>query len=111
MREMSVEERRMDQRFQVRWPIHILAVGGSRRGETEDISLGGAFIRCEKPLPPDEKVLLTFGNPSGNMQVVFAKVAWTNLESRGSSDKPVGMGVQFMQFLSTSRPRKRAASK
>jgi hypothetical protein len=108
MREMSVEERRMDQRFQVRWPIHILAAGGSRRGETEDISLGGAFIRCEKPPPPDEKVLLTFGNPSGNMQVVLAKVAWTNLESRGSSDKPVGMGIQFMQFLSTPRSREKS---
>jgi hypothetical protein len=108
MREMSVEERRMDQRFQVRWPIHILAADGSRRGETEDISLGGAFIRCEKPPPPDEKVLLTLGNPSGNMQFVLAKVAWTNLESRGSSDKPVGMGIQFMQFLSTPRSREKS---
>ena len=82
MREMSVEERRMDQRFEVRWPILILTADGARRGETDDISMGGVFIRCEKPLPPDEKVLLTFGNPSDNMQVVFAKVAWTNLESR-----------------------------
>jgi hypothetical protein len=103
MREMSVEERRMDQRFQVRWPIHILAADGSRRGETEDISLGGAFIRCEKPPPPDEKVLLTYENPSGNMQFVLAKVAWTNLESQGSSNKPIGMGVEFLQFLSTPR--------
>jgi hypothetical protein len=108
MREMSVKEQRMDQRFQIRWPIHILAADGAMRGETEDISLGGAFIRCEKPLPPDEKVLLTFGNPSGNMQVVFAKVAWKNLESRGSSDKPVGMGIQFMQFLSAPRPREKS---
>jgi hypothetical protein len=104
MREMSVEERRMDQRFQVRWPIHILAADGSRRGETEDISLGGAFIRCEKPPPPDEKVFLTFENPSGSMQFVRTKVAWTNLESQGSSDKPIGMGIQFIQFLSTPRP-------
>ena len=99
MREMSVEERRMDRRFRVRWPIFILTADGARRGETDDISMGGVFIRCEKPLPPEEKVLLTFGNPSDNMQVVFAKVAWTNLESTGSSDKPVGMGFQFIQFL------------
>ena len=99
MREMSVAERRMDQRFRVRWPMLILAAGGTRVGETDDISMGGVFIRCEKPLPPDEKVLLTFENHSDNRQVVFAKVAWTNLESRGSSDKPVGMGMQFIQFL------------
>ena len=103
MREMSVEERRMDQRFQVRWPIHILAADGSRQGETEDISLGGAFIRCEKPPPPDAKVLLTYENLSGNMEFVIAKVAWTNLVSQSSSNKPIGMGVEFLQFISTPR--------
>ena len=108
MREMSVKERRIDQRFQIRWPMHILAADGSRKGETEDISVGGAFIRCDKPPPPDEKVLLTYENPSGSMQFVLAKVAWTNLESRGSRDKPIGMGIQFMQFLSTPRPKERS---
>ena len=108
MREVSVKERRMDQRFQVRFPIHILAADGARQGETEDMSLGGAFIRCEKPPPPDEKVLVTFKNPSGSMQYVLAKVAWTNLESEGRSDKPIGMGIQFMHFLSTPRPKGRS---
>ena len=107
MKKMSVEERRMDQRFQVKWPIHMLAADGSRRGEAEDISLGGAFIRCEKPPAPDEKVLLTYENPSGNMQFVLARMAWTNLESQGSSDKPIGMGVEFLQFLSSPRPLER----
>jgi hypothetical protein len=87
MKKMSVRERRIDQRFQVRWPIHILAADGSRRGKTEDVSLGGAFIRCEKPPPLDEKVLLTYENPSG--------------------DKPIGMGVEFLQFLSSPRPLER----
>ena len=105
MREVSVKERRMDQRFQVRFPIHILAADGTRQGETEDMSLGGAFIRCDKPPPPDEKVLVTFENPSGSMQYVLAKVAWTNLESEGNNDKPIGMGIQFMHFLSTPRTK------
>ena len=105
MGEVSIKERRMDQRFQVRFPIHILAADGTRQGETEDMSLGGAFIRCDKPPPPDEKVLVTFENPSGSMQYVLAKVAWTNLQSEGRSDKPIGMGIQFMDFLSTPRPK------
>jgi hypothetical protein len=42
-------EKRQHGRTAVRLPIHILAADGSRQGETEDISLGGAFIRCEKP--------------------------------------------------------------
>jgi hypothetical protein len=96
MRDLSIRERRIDQRFQIRWPIHILSADGSMKGETDDMSLGGAFIRCEKPPPPSEKVLLTFENPSGSMQFVLAKVAWTNLESQASSDKPIGMGIQFI---------------
>jgi hypothetical protein len=107
MREMRVKERRIDQRFQVKWPIQILAADGTRRGETEDMSLGGAFIRCEKPPPPDEKVLVTFENPFGSMQFILAKVAWINLQSDGRSDKPIGMGIQFMQFLRTPRPEER----
>ena len=101
------KERRNDQRFQVRWPMHILAADRPRSGETEDISLGGAFIRCEEPPPPDEKILLTFENHSSTMRYVLARVAWTNLESQGSSDKPIGMGIQFMQFLNTQQPREK----
>ncbi len=96
-------EKRQHGRIAVRLPIHILAADGSRQGETEDISLGGAFIRCEKPPPPDAKVLLTYENLSGNMEFVIAKVAWTNLESQSSSNKPIGMGVEFLQFISTPR--------
>jgi Tfp pilus assembly protein PilZ len=84
--------------------MHILAADGSRRGETEDISLGGAFIRCEEPPPPGEKILLTFENHSNTMRYVLARVAWTNLESQGSRDKPIGMGIQFMHFLRTQQP-------
>jgi DNA-binding response OmpR family regulator/Tfp pilus assembly protein PilZ len=104
MKEMSFRERRTDKRYQIRWPIHIHTADGLRRAKTEDISLGGAFVRCDNPPPPDQKVLLTFENPSGSKQFVLAKVAWTNPESQISSDKPIGMGIQFIQFLNTPRP-------
>ena len=105
MGQISVKERRVDQRFQVRLPIHILTADGTIQGKTENMSLGGAFIRCDKPPSLDEKVLLTFENPSGSKQFVLAKVAWTNPESQASSDKPIGMGIQFMHFLSTPRTK------
>jgi len=101
------KERPNDQRFQVRWPMHILAADGSRCGEKEDISLGGAFIRCKEPPPPDAKILLTFENHSSTMRYVLARVAWRNLESQGSSDKPIGMSIQFMHFLGTRQPREK----
>lgn len=97
-------ENRQHPRMPITLSARMVTAIGVMAGETEDISLGGAFIRCEKPPPPDEKVLLTYENPSGSMQFVLAKVAWTNLESEGSSDRQIGMGIQFMQFLSTPRP-------
>ena len=103
MKKVSFGERRMDKRYQIRWPIHIHTADGLRRAETEDISLGGAFVRCDNPPPPDKKVLLTFENPSGSKQFVLAKVAWTNHESQNRRDKPIGMGIQFIQFLNTPR--------
>ena len=89
-------EKRQYGRTAVRLPIHILAADGSRQGETKDMSLGGAFIRCKKPPPPDAKVLLTYEDLNGNKQAVTARVVWTNLESQGSSNKPIGMGVEFL---------------
>jgi len=109
-KKMSGKEQRIHPRRQVRWRVSILAADGLTRGKTEDISLGGAFIRCEKPPRPNEKVLLTFGDYSSSMRV-FARVAWTNLASEDSRDKPTGMGVQFLRLLSTSRPAERAESK
>jgi hypothetical protein len=106
---MSTKEQRMHPRRQVRWPVSVLAPDGLRRGETEDVSLGGAFLRCEKPPRPNEKVLLTFNDYSSSMRV-FAQVAWTNFPSADISDKPTGMGVQFLKFLSTTLPVERAAS-
>ena len=100
---MSGKERRMYPRLRVRWAVSIQAADGLRQGEMEDISLGGAFIRCDKPPRPNEKVLLTYKDRSHNIKVL-AQVAWTNRESGSIGDKPIGMGVQFLQFLGTPQP-------
>jgi DNA-binding response OmpR family regulator len=101
MKEVSFSERRRDKRYQIRWPIHLHTAHELRKAETEDISFGGAFVRCDNPPSPDEKVLVTFENPSGGKQFVLAKVAWTNLESQAISNKPIGMGIQFLKFLNS----------
>jgi hypothetical protein len=102
MKEMSGKERRMYPRVRVRRAVSIIAAEGLRRGETEDMSLEGAFIRCEKPARPNEKVLLTFQDHSSDT-LVFAQVVWTNDGSQDSGDRPTGMGVQFLQFFNHKR--------
>jgi len=103
MSKKSGKERRTYPRLRVRWAVSIQAADGLRQGEMEDISLGGAFIRCDKPPRPNEKVLLTYEDRSHNIKVL-AQVAWTNRESESSEEKPNGMGVQFLQFFSTPQP-------
>ena len=109
-KKMTGKEQRIHPRHQVRWSVSILAADGLRRGETEDISLGGAFIRCEKPPCKNEKVLLTFKDYSSSMRV-FARVAWTNLAAEDIREKPTGMGIQFIRLLSTSPSIKRVENK
>jgi len=92
---MSNKERRQHTRVRARWPVSIVTNEGLRHGETEDISLEGSFIRCEKPPHSDEKILLTFKKDTGLIRVL-ARVAWTNFESKDARDKPTGMGVQFL---------------
>jgi Tfp pilus assembly protein PilZ len=106
MKEMSGKERRKHPRIPVRQAVSIKAAKGLKRGEMEDISLGGAFIRCEKPPRPNEKVLLNYIDHSKKMQVV-AQVVWTNHESEGSRGKPAGIGVKFLQFLNNQRTTER----
>jgi Tfp pilus assembly protein PilZ len=109
MRKMSGKERRKYPRIRVKWAVSIQAADGLRQGEMEDISLAGAFIRCDKPPRTNEKVLLTYKNHSHNIKVL-AQVAWTNHTSGSSGDKPTGMGVQFLQFLGTPQPAESAES-
>ena len=103
---MSLKERRKYPRIRVGWAVSILAADGLRQGRLEDISLGGAFISCEMPLQPNEKVLLDYRDHSKKMQDI-AQVVWTNHESEGSGDKPAGVGVKFLQNQSNQRSTER----
>ena len=68
--------------------------------EANVITIGpsGAFIRCEKPLPPGEVFHLTMTGPDNEAVAATAKVVWSNVNV--PSDKVVnrGMGVRFMKM-------------
>jgi Tfp pilus assembly protein PilZ len=107
MRKMSGKARRTYPRLRVRCAVSIQTADGLRQGETEDISLGGAFIRCDKPPRPNEKVLLTYEDHPHKIKVL-AQLALTKQTSGSIGDKPTGMGVQFLQFLGTFQPAESA---
>ena len=101
-----MKEKREYPRIRARLAVSILAADGLTQGKTEDISLGGVFISCERPPRPNEKVMLNYQGQSENVKVI-AQVVWTNHESEGSRGKPAGVGVKFLQFLNNQSATER----
>jgi len=91
-------EKRIYPRTQVKWSVSGITDSGMMQGETQNISLNGAFICCQKVLRPNEVLLLTVNGPSGPMQVV-ARVVWSNLSACPGIASSSGIGVKFMWSL------------
>jgi hypothetical protein len=83
----SPQERRRHPRSEVDWFTTIETSEISYLGDGKNISSGGAFIECEKPLQPGEVLLVSFSIPDrGTSLMGKAEVVWTSRH---------GMGVKF----------------
>ena len=92
---MDGRERRLQPRVEVTWPVTMLTSEGAIKGETKDISMQGAFIYCDNPLPLFERFVLSVKAPAASMQVM-AQVVWSSNSSTDKKDEPGGMGVRFI---------------
>ena len=82
-----MEEKRRHPRSEASWVITIENPEATISGETENISSGGAFIRCEKPLAPKEIFDMVITLPDrGTSLKGKAEVVWSTQR---------GMGVLF----------------
>jgi len=93
--QMDGKERRLQPRVEVNWPVTMLTAEGTIPGETRDISMQGAFIYCEKPLPLSERFVLSVKAPAASMQVM-AQVVWSNNSGSAKQEEPSGIGVRFI---------------
>jgi hypothetical protein len=89
-------DKRLYPRSKVRWPVTMISSAGSMQGETRDMSTLGAFISCETPLHPTERLLLNVKLPSGSPLQVSAQVVWSQVSTPGDEMKPCGIGVRFI---------------
>ena len=71
---------------------------GTIRAEVKNISIGGAFICCKKPLPIGAMFDLVMVGPDNEPVIATAKVAWSNVNV--PEDKVInrGMGVRFIKM-------------
>ena len=94
----SGEEKRKQPRANINWPVSIEASDGTIDAKATDISLGGAFICCEKPLPLRQVFSLTMIGPDNEPVKATAEVVWSNANVPSEKVVNRGMGVRFIKM-------------
>jgi c-di-GMP-binding flagellar brake protein YcgR len=92
------EQRRKDPRADINWPVSMETSDGTIEAEVKNISLGGAFICCKKPLPLEEVFNLTIIGPDNEPVKATAKVVWSNINVPDEKVINRGMGVRFIKM-------------
>ena len=101
---MAVEERRSFPRAPLKWRILVQDKDSNRvmEGVTKDISGGGAYVRCAKPLKLNEVFDMVIKAPDKSLKVK-AEVVWSNIYGPDDDINPRGMGVVFLEISDEDR--------
>lgn len=94
---VSSDDRRRHRRFSVRLRVLFERLGVAHliQAETDDISLGGLFIKTKRrPLEPGTRVSLLIQWDGGEL-MLSGIVRWVSDENPTDADRGRGMGVQF----------------
>ncbi len=95
--EASMEkDRRKRTRYDVRYPVLIIASRSTQKGVTWNLSETGACVRCRSPLKPKDKFILDIEFPAGPLFQVPAQVVWSIEPDRLDETNPPQMGVRFL---------------
>lgn len=98
------KQKRQHTRAVVNWPVFLLTPHCIVKGETKNISPGGACLHSLTDPVQDESFRLVIKPPSyAGLLVVTAEVAWTSDLGSSSNILSRGMGVQFTQISSGDR--------
>ena len=92
------EEKRKHPRADVNWPMTMETPDGTIEAEVRNISVGGAFICCKKPLPVGKVFSLTMIGPDNEPVEATAKVVWSNVNVPDEKIINRGMGVRFIKM-------------
>ncbi len=95
-------ENRRHPRVKIKWPVVMTTANGLADGQTQNISLGGAFIRClKKPnLEDNFRLVMT---TKDRLILVNAEVVWSNGRKSEGRANHHEMGVRFTKLSSNDR--------
>jgi uncharacterized protein (TIGR02266 family) len=92
------EQKRKHPRANINWRVSMETPDGTIEAEVRNISLGGAFICCEKPLPLGEVFHLTMMDPNNEPVTATAEVVWSNVNVPNEKVINRGMGIRFIKM-------------
>jgi c-di-GMP-binding flagellar brake protein YcgR len=93
------KEKRQFPRFEVDWPVTMLTTQGPIEGEVVNVSLGGAFILCQKEPKANEVFRLVIKIPH-HRQILraTARIARSRIYGPDNEDSLSGIGVRFVEI-------------
>lgn len=89
--------------MKVKWPFTIETAEGLLNGETINISIGGAFICCQKLPRLKETFHLTLNPPNHQALTATVAVVWSNFNVPESEIVNRGIGVRFLEISNEDR--------
>jgi hypothetical protein len=98
LRQNAGEEKRQHPRVDINWPVSIETAYGTVAAEVKNISLGGAFICCKKPLQIRKVFHMTMIGPENEPLIATAQVVWSNANVPEEKVVNRGMGVRFIKM-------------
>ncbi len=95
----GVEEQRGGQaRVNTTWKVTMETPAGAEAAEIRNISLGGAFVCCRKPLRVGEVFHMTIIGSDRELVRATAEVVWSNANAPLGKVTNRGMGVRFIKM-------------
>ena len=100
---MPQQERRKHHRAKVVWPVIMENSRNIISGETQDISAGGAYIRCRKPLKPLEVSMYVSVSLISPRIRAMAEVVRSDVLGSANGVEYYGIAVRFVAISDEGR--------
>jgi len=92
----NLDQRRKHPRVEVQWPVKMMTPEGDMDGTIENISAGGAYVRCGTLLSKNDLFILVILIQDREASWIGAEVVWIDIPLHPDTEPiPVGMGIRF----------------
>lgn len=93
---LNGQEKRHHPRADVAFPVALKTARGDFEAALKDISVGGAFVICQNPLPLNQKFQIDIDLKDKNTLLLNAEVVWSNINVPDDKIVNRGMGIRFI---------------